>query len=277
MKKTLRLAAIQITPTADTEQNLSKAGALIEVASNEGARLIALPQLFSSLWFPASIDKRNFSLAEPESGRAVTMLRVLAARYEAVIVAPVFEESGGEYFNTAFVIDADGSIAGKYRKMHVPAIPLWEEKTYFAPGNLGFPVFETRAARIGVQICWDVFFPEGARILALKGAELIIAPTASAFMHSRARWDRAIAASAQANGLFILRVNRVGKEASQEFYGRSFCAGPDGEFVSRPAGAQDGVVMVDIDLNAVIEARSDWTFLKDRRPEEYEELTKKTP
>lgn len=275
MKKAIKLAGIQLRCVPETAKNLTKALSLIEVASGEGGQVIALPQLFSTLWFPATIDKANLSLAESEDGQTVTALRESAAKLGVVIVAPIYEEDNGERFNTAFVIDVDGSIAGKYRKMHVPALPLWEEKTYFKPGNLGFQVFKTRYANIGVQICWDVFFPEGARILALRGAELIIAPTASAFLHSAARWERAIAASAQSNGLFIFRVNRTGAEAQQEFYGRSFCAGPDGEFVAQPSGGQDGVVIVDIDLGAIADARCDWTFLKDRRPEEYTEITEK--
>ncbi|MBI5886379.1 MAG: acyltransferase [Deltaproteobacteria bacterium] len=275
MKKALKLAGIQMTCAPETGKNLAKAASLIEIAAGEGAGLVAMPQLFSTQWFPATIDKARFSLAETGDGPTVTALRELAARLGVVVVAPIYEEDRGTRFNTAFVIDADGTIAGKYRKMHVPALPLWEEKTYFSPGDLGFQVFKTRVANIGVQICWDVFFPEGARILALGGAEIIVAPTASAFMHSAARWERAIAASAQSNGLFILRVNRTGAEAHQEFYGRSFCMGPDGELVSPPSGGQDGVVLVDIDLGAIADARCDWTFLKDRRPEEYTEITQK--
>ncbi|OGQ59598.1 MAG: hypothetical protein A3J24_06590 [Deltaproteobacteria bacterium RIFCSPLOWO2_02_FULL_53_8] len=273
MKKAIKLAGIQLRCVPEAGKNLQKALSLIEVASGEGAQVVALPQLFSNLWFPAAIDKANLTIAQTEDGEIITALRESAARLGTVIVAPIYEEDNGERFNTAFVIDADGSISGKYRKMHVPALPLWEEKTYFKPGNLGFGVFKTRYANIGVQICWDIFFPEGPRILALRGAELIICPTASAFLHSATRWERAVAASAQSNGLFIFRVNRIGAEERQEFYGKSFCSGPDGEFVAQPAGSQDGIVIVDIDLGAIADARCDWTFLRDRRPEEYTEIT----
>ncbi len=184
----------------------------------------------------------------------------------------IFEKEAGNYFNTAFVIGAKGEIIGRYRKVHVPQIPLWEEKAYFKPGDLGFPVFKTPFAAIGVQICWDVFFPEGFRILALKGAEVIFVPTASAFEHSQRKWERAIMAAAHANGVFILRVNRIGKEERQEFYGRSFCAGPDGEFVNNPSGASPGVVLTELDLGEVTRMRNEWVFLKDRRPEEYKEI-----
>ncbi len=270
--RVLKVAGIQLAATEDRGKNLAKAGMLIELAAVQDAKIIALSQLFGLRWFPRAIDKANFSLAEREDGPSVTMLRERAARHNVALVAPVFEEDNGAYYNTAFVIGPDGGIIGKYRKMHVPQLPLWEEKAYFSPGNLGFPVFETPFARIGVQLCWDVFFPEGFRILALKGAEVVFAPTASAFDHSHRKWERAICASAHANGVFIMRVNRVGKEEKQLFYGRSFCARPDGEFVEKPSGPSEGVVLADIDLGEVSSTRNEWVFLKDRRPSEYKEI-----
>jgi len=270
----LKIAGIQMAATDDREKNRTKAGMLIELAALQDAKIISLPQLFDLRWFPRSIDDSNFSLAEKEDGPAVTMLRERAARHSVVVIAPIFEEDNGAYYNTAFVIGPDGSITGKYRKMHVPQLPLWEEKAYFSPGNLGFPVFDTPFARIGVQLCWDIFFPEGFRLLALKGAEVVFAPTASAFEHSHRKWERAICASAHANGLFIMRVNRVGKEEKQTFYGRSFCARPDGEFVDKPSGGSEGVVLADIELGEVTSTRNEWVFLKDRRPKEYKEIAK---
>ncbi|MDP2690357.1 MAG: nitrilase-related carbon-nitrogen hydrolase [Deltaproteobacteria bacterium] len=270
--RVLKVAGIQLAATEDRDKNLAKAGMLIELAAVQDAKIIALSQLFGLRWFPRAIDKANFSLAEREDGPSVTMLRERAARHSVALVAPVFEEDDGAYYNTAFVIGPDGGIIGKYRKMHVPQLPLWEEKAYFSPGNLGFPVFETPFARIGVQLCWDVFFPEGFRILALKGAEVVFAPTASAFDHSHRKWERAVCASAHANGVFIMRVNRVGKEEKQLFYGRSFCARPDGEFVEKPSGPSEGVVLADIDLGDVSSTRNEWVFLKDRRPSEYKEI-----
>ncbi|GMR05003.1 MAG: carbon-nitrogen hydrolase [Thermodesulfobacteriota bacterium] len=276
MEKIIRTAGIQIAPSGDGEKNLKKSRELIELAADEGAAMAALPELFNTPWFPSAIDKNNFALAEEADGRTITSLRETAAKKKILIVATIFEKDGADHFNTAFVIGDDGSLLGKYRKMHVPSIPLWEEKSYFSPGNLGFPVFETPLATIGVQICWDVFFPEGFRILALKGAEIIFAPTASAFYHSHRKWDRAIAAGAHSNGVFIFRVNRVGAEERQEFYGRSFCVRPDGEFLIEPSGASEGIVLADVDLGEIASTRTEWVFLKDRRPGEYGKITEET-
>jgi N-carbamoylputrescine amidase len=273
MKKNIKTAGIQLAPTTDKERNLAKAKELIDIAASEGARIIALPQLFNTMWFPAAIDKSNFSLAEEADGPAITSLREAALKTKSVLIAPIFEKDGESFFNTAFVIGPDGEIIGRYRKAHVPQIPLWEERSYFAPGDLGFPVFKTPVATIGVQLCWDAFFPEGFRILALKGAEIIFVPTASAFAHSHRKWERAIAASAHSNGLFIMRVNRVGTEGAQEFYGRSFTVRPDGEFINEPGGSSEGVVITQMDLSDIAATRGEWVFLKDRRPEIYKELT----
>jgi N-carbamoylputrescine amidase len=171
------------------------------------------------------------------------------------------------------VIDANGHLLGMYRKNHIPDLPNYQEKYYFRPGNLGFPVFKTRYATLGVQTCWDNFFPEGARTLALKGAELLICPTACSTGTGAPKWDRAIAAHAVYNSLYAFRVNRIGAEGPMSFYGRSFCVDPHGDFVTEPAGAIEGVVLADLDLDRIGLVRSDWTFLKDRRPEIYGELT----
>ena len=272
----VRTAGIQLSSGADLERNLKKAAGLIELAAEEGAKIVTLPQLFNTRFFPSVIDRDSFSLAEEEGGRTIGFLKELALRRGVYIIASIFENCNGSFFNTAFAIGPSGEIAGKYRKVHVPQIPLWEERAYFKPGDLGFPVFDTPWAKVGVQICWDVFFPEGFRTLALKGAEVVLCPTASAFLHSRKAWERALSAAAHANGIFIFRVNRVGKEERQEFYGRSFCAGPDGDFVVKPCGASAGVVIADIDLSEIGRVRSEWVFLKDRRPEEYGALTEKT-
>ncbi len=272
MKKTVKTAGVQLAPSDDGAENLRKAGALIALAADEGARIITLPQLFNVRWFPSHLSAKNFALAETESGPAISTLRELASKKEAVLIASIFEKDGEDHFNTAFVIGTKGEIIGKYRKIHVPQIPLWEEKAYFRPGNLGFPVFDTPFCRIGVQICWDIFFPEGMRILALKGAQAIFVPTASAFEHSHRKWERAIMAAAHSNGVFITRVNRVGREERQEFYGKSFCAGPDGEFVDNPAGPSAGVVLAELDLGEIGRVRNEWVFLRDRRPQEYKEI-----
>lgn len=264
----IKTAGIQLASVADREKNISKAGMLIELAATEGAKIISLPQLFAAPWFPASIDQKNFSFAEKEDGPTAGFLKDEAARHGAVLIGSIFEEDNGRYYNTALVFGPDGLI-GKYRKVHVPQIPLWEERAYFSPGDLGFPVFATPFGKVGVLLCWDIFFPEGFRILALKGADIVFAPTASAFEHSHRKWERAISAAAHANGIFIFRVNRVGKEDKQEFYGRSFCVGPDGEMIDKPSGSSEGIIVAEIDLGEVSDVRSDWVFLKDRRPEEY--------
>jgi len=272
MEKKIKTAGIQLASVPERDRNISKAAMLVELAAEQGAKIIALPQLFSLPWFPASIDQKNFSLAEKEDGPTTAFLKETAMKHKVVLSGGVFEEENGKFFNTAVVAGPDG-IIGKYRKVHVPQIPLWEERAYFSPGDLGFPVFDTPFGRIGVQICWDIFFPEGFRVLALKGAQIVLALTASAFEHSQRKWERAIAAAAHANGLFIMRVNRVGREEKQEFYGRSFCCGPDGEFIEKPRGASEGIVLAEIDLGEVSDVRKEWVFLKDRRPAEYRELT----
>jgi len=275
MGKKLTIAGVQMASTAALEDNLRKAASLIEIAAEKGAKIITLPQLFNRPWFPASVNQEDLSLAETEEGESITFLRDAAEKNKVVLIAGIFEKSGDEHFNTAFVLGPDGGIIGRYRKMHVPQIPLWEERSYFKPGDLGFPVFKTPFAAIGVQLCWDIFFPEGFRILALKGAEIVFAPTASAFLHSKTKWERAICAAAHANGFFIFRVNRVGVEGEQEFYGRSFCVRPDGEFLVPPSGSSEGIILSEVELSDIAAARSSWVFLKDRRPSEYKEILKK--
>ena len=268
----LKIAGIQMSCSPDKGKNLEKACMLAEIAADRGARIICFQELFNTHWFPMDIRQGNFLLAEEVPGPTTLIMQELAKKIAAVMVLPLFEkEPQGFYFNTAVIIDADGAILGKYRKVHIPQIPFWEEKAYFQPGDCGFPVWATRYARLGVQICWDNFFPEGSRILALKGAQVILAPTAAAFA-SQGKWEKGICANAAASGIYIFRVNRVGKEVKQEFYGKSFCANPEGELVDQPSGAQEGVVLADIDLLEIERTRRVWTFLKDRRPETYGEL-----
>lgn len=271
-KKTLITAGIQMAPGNDEDKNLAKAASLIELASAEGAKIICLPQLFNSRWFAYQISQRNFKLAQNGEGKAITAMKEAAVKSKAVIIAPIFESDGDDFYNTAFVISPDGGIIGKYRKMHVPQIPLWEERAYFKPGDMGFPVIKTPYANIGIQICWDIFFPEGMRILALKGAQIVFAPTASAFFHSHKKWEQAVCAASHANSIYIFRVNRVGAEEKQEFYGRSFCAGPTGDFLHNPSGSSEGIVLANIDLDELSLVRNEWVFLKDRRPGQYNEI-----
>jgi N-carbamoylputrescine amidase len=268
----LKVAGIQMNCQGDKIKNLNKAQMLAEIAVDQGAKILCFQELFQTHWFPVDIHPGNFELAEEVPGPTTETMQKIAQKTETAMVLPIFEKGSGEaYYNSAVIIDADGEILGKYRKIHVPQIPLWEEKAYFHPGDLGFPVFSTRFGQIGVQICWDNFFPEGSRILALKGAQMIFSPTAAAFA-SQKKWERVICANATTNGVYIFRVNRVGNEPKQNFYGKSFCASPEGDLIDEPSGAHEGVVMAEIDLLEVERTRRVWTFWRDRRPEVYGEI-----
>ena len=270
----VKLAGIQISSGEEKERNIEKAVQFAQVAVERGAQLICFPELFITHWFPMGMDERHFSLAEKADGPSIRRMQELAKTYDVALICPLFETEGtGSFYNSTVIIDAGGEILGSYRKIHIPRIPLWEEKYYFSPGNLGFPVFRTKFATIGIQICWDNFFPEGSRILALKGAEIIFSPTAAAFA-SQKRWETVISGNAISNGIYVLRVNRVGSEAKQDFYGKSFCMSPDGELMDKPAGMKEGIALIDVDLKAIDQVRREWPFFKDRRPEAYEEILK---
>jgi N-carbamoylputrescine amidase len=268
----IKVAGIQMFCSEEKERNVDKAVRLAEIAAEKGAQIICFQELFSTHWFPREMDRRHFTLAENLKGPSLGRMRDVARTHEIAVVCPFFEEGEeGGFYNTAVVVDAGGEILGRYRKIHVPQIPLWEEKYYFAPGNLGFPVFRTKFATLGVQVCWDNFFPEGSRILALKGAQIIFSPTAAAFA-SQKRWETVISGNAISNGVFVFRVNRVGSEEKQDFYGKSFCVSPDGEMVDRPTGMKEGIALVEMDLGDVERVRREWSFFKDRRPETYGEI-----
>jgi len=267
----LKLAGIQISCYEEKDRNIEKAAKLAEIAIEKGAQIICFQELFTNPWFPREMNKRHFSLAEKMDGPSVTRMQELAKEFEVVLICPIFETGEDGFFNSAVIIDAGGEILGRYRKIHVPQIPLWEEKYYFLPGNLGFPVFKTRFAVIGVQICWDNFFPEGSRILTLKGAQIIFSPTAAAFA-SRKKWEMVISSNAISNGVYIFRVNRVGSEEKQDFYGRSFCVSPEGELLDKPTGMKEGIALIDIHLKDIEKVRKEWPFFKDRRPDVYNEI-----
>jgi len=264
----VKLAGIQLACYEEKERNIEKAVKFVRIAVEKGAQIICFQELFTTPWFPREMNKENFSFAEERDGPSVSAMQELSHDYGVVIICPIFERGEEGFFNSTVVIDAGGGILGQYRKIHVPQIPLWEEKYYFSPGNLGFPVFETQFAVIGVQICWDNFFPEGARILALKGAQVIFSPTAAAFA-SQKRWETVISANAIANGVYFFRVNRVGSEEKQDFYGKSFCVSPEGELLDKPTGMKEAIAFVDIDPKEIERVRKEWSFFKDRRPEVY--------
>lgn len=267
----IKLAGIQICCAEEKEKNVEKATKFLQIAAEHGAKIVCFQELFITRWFPREMNPVHFLLAETVDGPTVMRMQGLAKEYGVVLVCPIFEKEGESFYNAAVVIDASGEILGTYRKVHVPQIPLWEERFYFSSGNLGFPVFQTKFATIGVQICWDNFFPEGSRILALKGAQIICSPTAAAFA-SQEKWRTVISANAMTNGIFILRVNRVGSEEKQDFYGKSFCVSPEGELIDKPSGMKEGIVFFDVDLKDIDRVRKEWPFLKDRKPEAYKDI-----
>jgi N-carbamoylputrescine amidase len=268
----MRLAGIQIACNEEKDRNIEKAVAFATVAIEKGAQIICFQELFTTHWFPKEMNKKHFALAESINGPSIERMCELAASHEVVLICPLFEAGENEcFYNSAIVIDAGGTILGGYRKVHVPQIPLWEERYYFALGNSGFPIFETKFGVVGVQICWDNFFPEGSRILSLKGAQIIFSPTAAAFA-SQKRWETVITANAITNGVYIFRVNRVGREEKQDFYGMSFCVSPEGELLGPPTGMKEGIALIDVDLKQIQRVRKEWPFSKDRRPEVYGEI-----
>jgi N-carbamoylputrescine amidase len=258
----------------DKDDNVQRALRMGQLAADKGAQIICFQELFNTHWFPRDIDGVNFLLAEDVDGPTVTSMRSLAKEKKVALICPFFERDGDQYFNTAAVINQNGEIVGTYRKIHVPQIPLWEERAYFSPGDKGFPVFDLGLVKVGVQICWDNFFPEGTRHLALQGAQIVFAPTAAAFA-SQQRWLKVLAGNAIVNGLFVMRVNRVGSEPRQDFYGMSFCISPEGDLVDEPTGFQEGILLVEIALEEVLRVRKEWPFLKDRRPEAYSFLAQR--
>jgi N-carbamoylputrescine amidase len=273
----VKVAGIQFTPMGDVQSSLTKAMELSSLAVERGADLLAFSELCATKWFPARMKQSSFELAETIPGPTTETMSRFAVDNAVVVVLPIFEKGGkGKYYNSAAVIDADGSLVGTYRKVHIPNVIGWHEKFYFLPGDLGFPVFNTRAGKIGVQISWDVYFPEGSRILALNGAELVVVPTSNAHMNYE-RWERMIAGNALANGIFILRVNRIGREEKQSFYGKSFCMNPHGELLHKPAGSRDSVHISSIDSNEVSRTREEWAFFRDRREDLYEDIRKRLP
>ncbi len=264
----IKVAAIQVPGSQDLERNVAKAAQHLETAAERGARIVCFPELFSLPWFPRDGGDAA-SWAQPADGPLATEISRLAAHHGVAVVCPFFEKAGdGVYHNSALIVDARGERVGLYRKAHIPLIPYWEEKRHFHPGDLGFPVFELEGLRVGIQLGWDNFFPEGFRCLALEGAHLVFLPTAAAFA-SQERWLALAVSHAVANGIYVVRVNRVGSEAGLDFYGQSFVVRPDGELASEPAGLGEGILVCSCDPAEVDKARRQWPFLADRRPREY--------
>lgn len=280
---TVRLGLVQMAVSRRPEENLKKAVRGIETAARKGARIISLQELFRSPYFPQEENARGFSLAESIPGPTTRALSEVARRHEVVIVAPLFEKRAeGIYHNTAVVLDSDGSLAGKYRKMHIPDDPGYFEKFYFTPGDLGFQSFTTRYAKIGVLICWDQWFPEAARLTALAGAEILIYPTAIGWLSKepagarktqRTAWELIQRSHGVANGVFVASVNRVGREGKIRFWGGSFVSGPFGQVLAQAGAEREEVLIADCNLDQIKKTREGWPFLRDRRIDAYQDLS----
>lgn len=291
-RTTLFVGLVQQSCTADKAGNMEKLAQGIARAAEQGAELVVLQELHNTLYFCQSEDTNLFDLAEPIPGPSTEFYGSLAKKYKIVLVTSLFERrAAGLYHNTAVVFERDGSIAGTYRKMHIPDDPAYYEKFYFTPGDLGFHPIQTSVGRLGVQVCWDQWYPEGARLMALQGAELLIYPTAIGYESSdtpqeqerqREAWTTVQRGHAVANGLPVIAVNRTGHEPDPTgqtngitFWGSSFVCGPQGEFLHRSPINEEEVVVVEIDLKRSENVRRWWPFLRDRRIECFEPLTKR--
>ena len=272
-------ASCSVNPSKNLQDTIQK----ISSATAKGAQIICLQELFLSRYFCQVEDPELFSLAETIPGPTTNALQNLAAKLEIVIIAPVFEKrTEGIYHNTAVVIDADGSIVGKYRKMHIPDDPCFYEKFYFTPGDSGFKSFSTRYGRVGVLICWDQWFPEAARLTALSGAQFLFYPTAIGFQDTDAgeaekqisAWETVQRGHAIANGVFLASANRVGTEDALKFWGRSFICNPFGEVLTQARQDDNEILIATCDLSQIETTRQNWPFLRDRRIDAYQGITK---
>ena len=292
MQNKIKVGFIQQHNTNDINDNMQRLKKGIEQLAKQGAQLIVLQELHNSLYFCQIETVNNFDLAEPIPGPSTAFFSEIAASNNVVIVTSLFEKrAAGLYHNTSVVIEKDGSIAGKYRKMHIPDDPAYYEKFYFTPGDLGFTPIQTSLGKLGILVCWDQWYPEAARLMALNGAELLIYPTAIGYESSdaeeekqrqREAWTTVQRGHAVANGLPVIAVNRVGFEPdpSQQtqgitFWGSSFVAGSQGEFIYRASETEEEYTIVEIDLQRSEQVRRWWPFLRDRRIDEYHNITKR--
>ncbi len=276
------LGLIQTAVGEDPRRNLEKAVEKIRQAQNAGAEIVCLQELFNLPYFCQECKRHHFGLAEPVPGPTVEVLSGLAREKSTVLIAPVFEKRAeGVYHNSAAVIDADGTLLGLYRKMHLPNDPFFYEKFYFSPGDLGFRTFKTRAADLSVMICWDQWYPEAARLAALQGAQILFYPTAIGWHESETdaekktqleAWQTVQRGHAVANEVFVAAVNRHGKEGAVDFWGHSFVSDPFGKVLAQAGGNDDENLIVECDLSKIAEVRQNWPFLRDRRTDAYEGL-----
>lgn len=288
----LKIGILQQHNIADTKKNIERLAENITDLAQRGAELVVLQELHNSLYFCQTEDVNNFDLAEPIPGPSTDFYGELARKLGIVLVTSLFEKrAAGLYHNTAVVIEKDGTIAGKYRKMHIPDDPAYYEKFYFTPGDIGFHPIDTSVGRLGVLVCWDQWYPEAARLMALQGAEMLIYPTAIGYESSdteaeqqrqREAWTTVMRGHAVANGLPVIAVNRVGHESDPseqtggiQFWGSSFVAGPQGELLYRASDNEEESIILNIDLDHSEQVRCWWPFLRDRRIDEYKDLTKR--
>lgn len=288
----LNIGIIQQHNTADIHDNMKRLAEGIAQLAGQGAQLIVLQELHNSLYFCQEENVDNFDLAEPIPGPSTQFYSALAKEHGVVIVTSLFEKrAAGLYHNTAVVIEKDGTIAGKYRKMHIPDDPAYYEKFYFTPGDIGFHPIDTSVGRLGVQVCWDQWYPEGARLMAMQGAELLIYPTAIGYaanddeaeqQRQREAWTTVMRGHAVANGLPVIAVNRVGYEEDPihltegiQFWGSSFVAGPQGEILYRADDKEEVKTIITIDMDRCEQVRRWWPFLRDRRIDEYGDITRR--
>ena len=278
----VKVGLVQMKAESTPEKNLKRALSGLEEAARRGARIACLQELFRTPYFCRTEDHRKFRLAEPIPGPTTRALSGVAARLGIVIIGSLFERRAeGIYHNTAVVLDADGTLAGTYRKMHIPDDPGFYEKFYFAPGDLGFRAFTTKFGRIAVLVCWDQWFPEGARLAALAGAQILFYPTAIGRVPAdslevaagqRDAWQTIQRAHAIANGVFVAAVNRVGREGNLDFWGHSFVCDPSGKVLAQAGNRKEEVLVADCDMALIEETRQMWPFLRDRRVDAYRGL-----
>ncbi len=285
MKQKVNVGLVQMSCTNDREKNLQKAINKIKDAAVKGAQIICLQELFTSLYFCDEENHDNFFLAEPIPGPSSNILSDLAKELNIVIIASLFEKRAqGLYHNTTAVLDADGTYLGKYRKMHIPDDPGFYEKFYFTPGDLGYKVFKTQFAAIGVLICWDQWYPEAARITSLMGAEILFYPTAIGWATSQDQatnteqynaWQTIQRSHAVANGVHVVSVNRVGHEAGVNFWGGSFVSNTFGTIINQASHQSEETIVQEVDLSKTDTYRIHWPFLRDRRIDSYQPITKR--
>ena len=290
--KEIKIGFLQQHNTADTKNNLLRLAEGISDLAKRGAQLIVLQELHNSLYFCQTEDVNNFDLAEPIPGPSTRFFGELAKQLGVVIVTSLFEKRApGLYHNTAVVLENDGHIAGTYRKMHIPDDPAYYEKFYFTPGDMGFHPIQTSVGKLGVMVCWDQWYPEAARLMALQGAELLIYPTAIGYESSdtqeeqqrqRTAWQTVQRGHAVANGLPVITVNRVGLEPDPsgqtngiQFWGTSFVAGPQGEIIYEASTDEEESIIVELDMDHSEQVRRWWPFLRDRRIDEYNDILKR--